>query len=110
MSLGLQELLQWVKSIDPSKTEEQKRAKVICYRDMIIDRVKVVNELTTKMQRYMKDIEEYVEWLKKLGVPLFEEPKKEVITEVPFTATLSNKDGLVYDHPEHPLKKSSLLP
>lgn len=76
MSLGLQELLAWVKSIDPSKTEEQKRAKVICYRDMIIDRVKVVNELTTKMQRYMKDIEEYVEWLKKLGVPLQEEPKK----------------------------------
>lgn len=101
MSLGLQELLAWVKSIDPSKTEEQKRAKVVCYRDMIIDRVKVVNELTTKMQRYMKDIEEYVEWLKKLGVPLSEEPKKE--PEVIISGGRLAEETI-------PVKKSSLLP
>ena len=101
MSLGLQELLAWVKSIDPSKTEEQKRAKVTCYREMIIDRVKVVNELTTKMQRYMKDIEEYVEWLKKLGVPLLEEPKMEPEVVI---------SGCKLAEEATPVKKSSLLP
>ena len=91
--MDLRQTVEWAKKLDLTKIPAKQNYKAKCYADMIIEKSTTVSSLTSRIESYMQDIQEYLGQLEKLG--LTPEPKVQ---------------PTITDHKPEPEKTSPLLP
>ena len=83
--MNLKNIQEWASKIDLLVVDEKKRHHAKCYKDMIAEKTGMINMHTAKIEKYMKDINEYVEQLAKIGLSMkpIENKVEEVVSSFP---------------------------
>jgi len=79
--MNFQKVLEWAEKIDIIQVENKgsQRDTAKCYKNMIIERIAMMNAFTKKTEGFYTDIEEAIKALEKVGVVLPVEPKEPIV-------------------------------
>lgn len=93
--MDLREIRKWAEKIDILEVKPLKRDHASCYKKMILEHIDMIDDITSKIDGYMEDINEYITQLDKI--------------EIRFPTDQSQKEVTV-DEQKEERKPSPLLP